>query len=108
VLLRVSASLATEATLANNTTTNPTTNPTYDRSLMQTTLSQCETLLADYDGEAVDVLMESSDLIIEALGVELHKQVMRAAKQFDFDVALVYLRQGAKLHGFQVNLHSIE
>ena len=104
VLLRVSAALATEATLANNTTTNPT----YDRSLMQTTLSQCETLLADYDGEAVDVLMESSDLIIEALGVELHKQVMRAAKQFDFDVALVYLRQGAKLHGFQVNLHSIE
>ena len=79
-----------------------------ERSLMQATLSKCETLLADYDGEAVDALIESSDLIVQALGVESHKQLMRAAKQFDFDAALSYLRQGAKAHGFEVNLQAID
>ena len=85
----------------------PNINPVYERSLLQAKLTQCETLLAESDGEALDILVEASDLIVQALGVESHKQVMRAAKQFDFDGALDYLRQGAKSHGYQINLHSI-
>jgi len=82
--------------------------PMAERSLMQATLLRCEALLAEYDGEAVDVLVESSDLIVQALGVESHKQLMRAAKQFDFDAALGYLRQGAKAHGFDINFQAID
>jgi len=80
----------------------------YDRLAMQKAISQCEALLAEYDGEAVDAMMESADVIVLALGVENYKQLMRVVKQFDFDAALVMLRQAATLHGFQINLQSIE
>ncbi|MBC3884815.1 response regulator [Undibacterium griseum] len=71
----------------------------YQRQILLSTLRQCEQLLSEYDGEAVDFLVESSDVIVQALGAELHKQIMRAAKQFDFDLALNYLRQGIAQHG---------
>jgi len=47
-------------------------------------------------------------VIVQALGVEQYKQLMRAAKQFDFDAALAYLRQGATRNGFQINVQSIK
>ena len=86
----------------------PSAGPTFDRATMQSVISHCESLLSEYDGEAVDVMMESNDVIVQALGVEQYKQLMRAAKQFDFDAALAYLRQGATRNGFQINVQSIK
>ncbi|MFZ6772970.1 response regulator [Undibacterium sp. SXout7W] len=73
-----------------------------DHQGVQTLLSQCYVLLKDYDGEALDLLMESSDQIAHAFGHELQKQIMRAVSQFDFDSINTLLRQAASYHGYDL------
>ncbi|MBI1772390.1 MAG: Hpt domain-containing protein [Burkholderiales bacterium] len=70
--------------------------------LMQDLLVKCCNLLRDYDGEAVDLLLESGDMIANAFGVDVQKQIMRAVRQFDYDVALNLLSNSAKNLGYEI------
>lgn len=73
-----------------------------DHDVMQQLLVKCCNLLRDYDGEAVDLLLESGEMIANAFGVDVHKQIMRAVRQFDYDVALNLLTNSAKNLGYEV------
>ena len=73
-----------------------------DQELMQNLLVKCCNLLRDYDGEAVDLLLESGDMIANAFGVDVQKQVMRAVRQFDYDAALNLLSNSAKNLGYEI------
>ena len=50
-------------------------------------------LLQEGDGAAIDVLENSATVLAAVLGVEVFQQVAAAAHQFDFEGALVALRQ---------------
>jgi len=73
-----------------------------DHDLMQNLLVKCCNLLRDYDGEAVDLLLESEEMIANAFGVDVQKQIMRAVRQFDYDVALNLLSNSAKNLGYEI------
>ena len=73
-----------------------------DHELMQNLLVKCCNLLRDYDGEAVDLLLESGEMIANAFGVDVQKQIMRAVRQFDYDVALNLLSNSAKNLGYEI------
>jgi len=73
-----------------------------DHELMQNLLVKCCNLLRDYDGEAVDLLLESGEMIANAFGVDVQKQVMRAVRQFDYDAALNLLSNSAKNLGYEI------
>ena len=73
-----------------------------DHELMQALLVKCCNLLRDYDGEAVDLLLESGEMIANAFGTDVHKQIMRAVRQFDYDAALSLLSNNAKNLGYEI------
>ncbi|MFZ6656028.1 response regulator [Undibacterium sp. TJN19] len=73
-----------------------------DHDTMQDLLVKCCNLLRDYDGEAVDLLLESGEIIANAFGVEVQKQIMRAVRQFDYDAALSLLSNNAKNLGYEI------
>ncbi len=59
-------------------------------------------LLREYDGEAIDLLGESNALMAAALGNDAHKQIARAARQFDFDAALAALLKSAQAADYDI------
>ena len=83
----------------------PGTDAKPDRSAMQALLQRSEVLLAEYDGEAVELLKGASDQLLLAFGQEVHQQLMRALRQFEFDAALSLLREAALNHGYTRNPH---
>jgi two-component system sensor histidine kinase/response regulator len=57
-------------------------------------------LLRQYDGDAIELLTESNDVLAKSLSKPAHQKVMRAARQFDFDAGLSALLEGAAEAGF--------
>jgi hypothetical protein len=49
-------------------------------------------MLADGNGEALDYALESQELLERALGVQEAEALLREVGNFDFDAALVRLR----------------
>ncbi|MDE2429752.1 MAG: Hpt domain-containing protein, partial [Burkholderiales bacterium] len=94
VLLKEKSAAATD-------TAEPDGKPV-DRDAMQSLLTRCQLLLSEYDGEALDLLLEAHLEIANALGGDVQKQILRAAKQFDFDAARDVLKQSAKTNGYDV------
>lgn len=76
-----------------------------NREQLQALIQRCEKLLSDYDGEASDLLLESSEVLAKAFGTDVEKQISRAIRQFDYDEALLTLRQAARESGFVVELN---
>jgi hypothetical protein len=68
-------------------------------------LQRSEALLVEYDGEAVELLKGASDQLQLAFGQEVHQQLMRTLRQFEFDAALSILREAALNHGYTRNPH---
>jgi hypothetical protein len=48
-----------------------------------------------YDGEALDLLRESSTMLAAALGPDAHRRIVWAIRQCDFDAALIALGKAA-------------
>lgn len=59
-------------------------------------------LLSEYDGAAIELLLESEPLLIEALGGVAHQKIAHAARQFDFDAGLDALIESAESAGYKV------
>ncbi len=64
-------------------------------------LKRCYKLISSYEGEALDALVESSEELSIAFGVDVQKQIMRAASQYDFDVVLSIMKGNAQLAGVE-------
>ncbi|MEN9867128.1 MAG: hypothetical protein RL748_2718, partial [Pseudomonadota bacterium] len=71
-----------------------------DRDQVQEKIFEFANYLRQYDGEALDVLADFNQLLANALGQEVHRRVVRAIRQFDFDAALMALDHGARQAGF--------
>jgi hypothetical protein len=63
-----------------------------DGAALGAALSRLETMLADGNGEALDYALESQELLERALGVQEAEALLREVGNFDFDAALVRLR----------------
>ncbi len=74
-----------------------------DRRAMQDLITRFAGLLRDYDSEAIDLLSQSGSVMIAALGSEAHKQIARAARQFDYDSALDALVKCAQALDYDIN-----
>jgi two-component system sensor histidine kinase/response regulator len=73
-----------------------------DRDAVLKTMRHIAGLLRQYDGEAIDLLMESGALLATALGANAQQRIARAARQFDFDATLLALTDGARTAGFEI------
>jgi two-component system sensor histidine kinase/response regulator len=71
-----------------------------DRDEAQTLILRFGDFLRQYDGEALDLLAESSELLGAAIGPEAHRRIARAIRQFDFDAALKALDKAAQDAGY--------
>ncbi|CAN5496001.1 PAS domain S-box protein [soil metagenome] len=72
------------------------------RDQAQQLILRCIGLLADSDGEAIDLLTDSKAILIDVLGSDAQQLIARAARQFDFDGALTALKDTAQAAGFAV------
>lgn len=73
-----------------------------DREAAQDLIRRFAGLLRECDGEAIDLLSESGALLTDVLGSDTHKQIARAARQFDFDAALAALVKGAQAADYRI------
>jgi two-component system, sensor histidine kinase and response regulator len=71
-----------------------------DRVEVQAMIDQFARFLRQYDGEALDLLSEASSLFSAALGLEAHRRIVRAIRQFDFDTAHAILESSARAAGY--------
>ncbi|WP_338846507.1 PAS domain S-box protein [Massilia sp. W12] len=67
----------------------------FERTQAQEAINQFARLLQQNDGDAIDFLAEHNQLLAQALGPDAHRRIMRATRQFDFDLALDALEKGA-------------
>ena len=74
----------------------------FDRKKMQALLQRFAALLRESDGEAIDLLSGSNAAMAAALGNDAHKQIARAARQFDFDGALAALVKCARALDYDI------
>jgi two-component system sensor histidine kinase/response regulator len=65
-------------------------------------ISRLLLLLRESDGEAMDLLAESRQLLAAALGTEAHQKIERAARRFDFEGVLAALVTGAQEAGYEI------
>ena len=69
-----------------------------DGPALSAALSQLETMLADGNGAALDCALEAQELLERTLGEEEAGALLREVGNFDFDAALVRVRNiGARL-----------
>ena len=71
-----------------------------DRTEVQAILQRLAQLLGD--GEASDLLAQSSNLLAAALGEDAWRDIERAAVRYDYDAALAALRTGAAAAGYRL------
>ncbi len=81
---------------------NPGPSSHVNRDEVQAMIFRFADLLRQYDGEALDLLAESSSLFASALGLDAHRRIVRAIRLFDFDTALSTLDHGARQAGYMV------
>ncbi len=69
-----------------------------DGAALGTALQRLETMLADGDGEALDCALAAQELLESALGAQEAGALLREVGNFDFDAALIRVRNlGARL-----------
>jgi len=73
-----------------------------DRTEMQAIFNRFADLLKESDADAVDFIKEYQQLLANALGTEIHRSIMRATDQFDFDGALQGLIKGANAANYEI------
>ena len=74
-----------------------------DRQEVQTTIAGFARYLLQNDGDAIDFLASHSQLLAQALGADAHRRIVRATRQFDFDLALEALEKGAQAANYAVH-----
>jgi two-component system sensor histidine kinase/response regulator len=65
-------------------------------------LRACYKLIANFDGDAMDMLNASIDELNIAFGSDVQKQIMRAASQYDFDVIQSIMKGNAHMIGLSL------
>lgn len=75
-----------------------------DRDEVQSIIHRFAQLLRECDGEATDLLAQSTNLLAAALNADIYRDIERAAKQYDFDAALAALMAGAHAAGYRTDL----
>ena len=75
-----------------------------DRDEVQSIIRRFARLLRDSDGEATDLLAQSTNLLAAVLDAECYRDLERAASQYDFDTALAALQAGAEAAGYRTDL----
>ncbi len=73
-----------------------------DRVEVQQVINGFAHYLQQNDGDAIDFLATHSQLLAQAIGAEAHRRIVRATRQFDFDLALEALEKGAQAANFAV------
>ncbi|MBR7798902.1 response regulator [Undibacterium fentianense] len=66
-------------------------------------LRACYQLVSNYDGDALEMLSESVEELNMAFGVDVQKQIMRAASQYDFDVIQSIMKGNAHMLGLKLD-----
>jgi len=74
----------------------------FERNQVQQAIDAFARLLQQNDGDAIDFLAEHSQQLALALGADAHRRIVRATRQFDFDLALEALEKGAQAADFQL------
>jgi two-component system, sensor histidine kinase and response regulator len=83
--------------------TRPVTSGSLDREAVQAIILRFAGLLREYDGEALDVMMQSKNLLAAALEAQSWQDIERATNQYDFDAALAALAAGADAAGYRID-----
>ncbi|MBC3872329.1 response regulator [Undibacterium flavidum] len=65
-------------------------------------LRACYKLVANYDGEALELLGDAVEELNIAFGSDVQKQIMRAASQYDFDVIQSIMKGNAHMIGLNL------
>lgn len=65
-------------------------------------LRACYKLVANYDGDALELLDDAVDELNIAFGSDVQKQIMRAASQYDFDVIQSIMKGNAHMIGLNL------
>ena len=73
-----------------------------DQEAVHNLIQQIAALLRESDGDAMELLTQSDELLDTALGSAAHEKIARAARQFDFDGGLAALIEGATAAGYKV------
>ncbi len=73
-----------------------------DRAAAHALIVRITNLLRECDGEAIDLLAESNQLMTAALGGLAQQNIVKAVRDFDFDNALAALSDGAAAAGYDV------
>jgi two-component system sensor histidine kinase/response regulator len=73
-----------------------------DMDATRTLIMRIANLLRESDGEVIDLLEGSSQLLIAVLGRQAQTEIAHAAREFNFDVALAALVEGAEAAGLKV------
>ncbi|HEY8102052.1 MAG TPA: response regulator [Burkholderiaceae bacterium] len=73
-----------------------------DKDAVHELIQRIAALLRGYDGDAIELLVESDGLLAKALGGAAHQKIARATRQFDFDGGLAALIEGAEAAGYKV------
>ena len=71
-----------------------------DRVEVQQVMNGFARYLQQNDGDAIDFLAAHSQLLAQAIGADAHRRIVRATRQFDFDLALEALEKGAQAANF--------
>ncbi len=70
------------------------------RNEIQAKIAAFAELLRQYDGDALDVLADTSSIFSIALGEDTHRRIVRAIRVFDFDAALSVLEHSSRQLGY--------
>jgi two-component system, sensor histidine kinase and response regulator len=81
---------------------NSAPNANVDKNAVHDLIQRIAALLKEYDGDAIELLVESDGLLATALGSVAHQKIARATRQFDFDGGLTALIEGAEAAGYKV------
>jgi PAS domain S-box-containing protein len=81
---------------------NHAPNANVDKHAVHELIQRIAKLLKEYDGDAIELLVEADGLLATALGSTAHQKIARATRQFDFDGGLAALIEGAETAGYKV------
>ncbi|MGZ5788295.1 MAG: response regulator [Burkholderiaceae bacterium] len=87
---------------AKNEESNPASDINVDKEAVHDLIQRIAVLLREYDGDAIELLVEADGLLATALGGAAHQKIARATRQFDFDGGLTALIEGAEAAGYKV------
>ncbi|MBY0572311.1 MAG: response regulator [Undibacterium sp.] len=65
-------------------------------------LRHCYKLVSHFDADAIDALNVSIDALNLAFGIDVQKQIMRAANRYDFDIILSIMKGNAHMVGLEL------